>query len=385
LKTNVRACASLCHSYISQLGRMYLDMLNVYKAYSGMISEAVATGGPMQTKTSLIRGMRTVKKETLKLIETFIDKSEDPMLIASNFVPPLLAAILVDYKQNIPDARDPEVLSVMAVIINKLKNAMLKEIPRVLDNVFEFTLNMITKNFQDYPEHRLHFFTLIRAINQHCFQALFSIPPASFNLIIDSIVWAFKHTERNISETGLNILLEMLKNIAAAGQEVSNAFYKTYFLTLLQDVFYVLTDTFHKSGFKLQAAILMHMFGTIESGAITIPLWDSNTIKDPTMTNQRFIREFVITMLRSAFPNLTGNQITNFVIGLFDPNKDLTIFKNHLRDFLVQLKEFSGDNEELFLEEKEAANAAAQAAEQKRVASVPGLLPQNQIPDDMND
>lgn len=75
----------------------------------------------MQTRTSLIRAMRTVKKETLKLIETFIEKSEDPQLIASNFVPPLLAAILVDYKQNIPDARDPEVLSVMAVIVNKLK------------------------------------------------------------------------------------------------------------------------------------------------------------------------------------------------------------------------------------------------------------------------
>jgi len=320
------------------------------------------------------------------LIETFIEKSEDPQLIANNFVPPLLAAILVDYKSNISDARDPEVLSVMAVIINKLKSSMLKEIPRVLDNVFECTLDMITKNFQDYPEHRLYFFTLIRAINQHCFQALFSIPPASFKLIIDSVVWAFKHTERNISETGLNILLELLKNISAAGQEVSNLFYKTYFLSLLQDVFYVLTDTFHKSGFKLQGTIFMHMFGTIESGAITVPLWDTATVQDQTMMNQRYMREYVGNMLRNAFPNLTNNQITNFVVGLFDPNKDLTSFKVHLRDFLVQLKEFtSGNNEELYEEEKEAANAVAQAVEQKRVSSVPGLLPQSQLPDDMND
>jgi exportin-1 len=47
LKTNVRACSSLGHCYISQLGKIYLDMLNVYKAYSGMISEAVATGGTL--------------------------------------------------------------------------------------------------------------------------------------------------------------------------------------------------------------------------------------------------------------------------------------------------------------------------------------------------
>ncbi len=73
------------------------------------------------------------------------------------------------------------------------------------------------------------------------------------------------------------------------------------------------------------------------------------------------------------------------MIGLFDPNKDLAAFKVHLRDFLVQLKEFTGDNEELYLEEKEAASAAAQAAEQKRAASIPGLLPQIQVLDDMND
>ncbi|KAL6962235.1 hypothetical protein U1Q18_037191 [Sarracenia purpurea var. burkii] len=32
---------------------------------------------------------------------------------------------------------------------------------------------------------------------------------------MDSIIWAFRHTERNIAETGLNLLLEMLKNFQA--------------------------------------------------------------------------------------------------------------------------------------------------------------------------
>lgn len=31
LKTNVRACKALGHPYVMQLGRIYLDMLNVYK------------------------------------------------------------------------------------------------------------------------------------------------------------------------------------------------------------------------------------------------------------------------------------------------------------------------------------------------------------------
>ena len=63
----------------------------------------------------------------------------------------------------------------------------------------------------------------------------------------------------------------------------------------------------------------------------------------------------------------------------------MAAFKVHLRDFLIQLKEFS-DADELYIEEKEAAMAAAKAAEQKRMASVPGLLPQSDVPhDDMND
>jgi exportin-1 len=86
------------------------------------------------------------------------------------------------------------------------------------------------------------------------FVAFFALTPAHFKFVIDSIVWAFKHTERQISETGLNILLELLENIRASGSEVSGAFYKTYFIPLLQDIFYVLTDTFHKSG-KCQARV----------------------------------------------------------------------------------------------------------------------------------
>jgi len=41
--------------------------------------------------------------------------------VAENFVPPLLEAVLLDYKTNVPAAREPEVLSTMATIVNKLE------------------------------------------------------------------------------------------------------------------------------------------------------------------------------------------------------------------------------------------------------------------------
>lgn len=60
-----------------------------------------------------------MKRETLKLIETFVDKAEDAELIAKNFVPAMMDPILGDYARNVSDARESEVLSLFATIINK--------------------------------------------------------------------------------------------------------------------------------------------------------------------------------------------------------------------------------------------------------------------------
>lgn len=67
-------------------------------------------------------------------------------------------------------------------------------------------------------------------------------------------------------------------------------------------------------------------------------------------------------------------QIQNFVEALFAHNTDLAKFKLILRDFLIQLKEFSGDNSELFAEDREDAQKAAQMAERERASKVGGLL-----------
>lgn len=45
LKTNVRACKAVGHQFVIQLGRIYLDMLNVYKCLSENISAAIQTNG----------------------------------------------------------------------------------------------------------------------------------------------------------------------------------------------------------------------------------------------------------------------------------------------------------------------------------------------------
>jgi hypothetical protein len=50
-----------------------------------------------------------------------------------------------------------------------------------------------------------------QAVNLHCFPAFLSIPPQQFKLVLDSIIWAFKHTMRNVADIGLNILIQLLQ------------------------------------------------------------------------------------------------------------------------------------------------------------------------------
>ncbi|XP_018302324.1 exportin-1 isoform X3 [Mycetomoellerius zeteki] len=379
LKTNVRACKALGHPYVIQLGKIYLDMLNVYKVMSENISAAIAVNGEIVMKQPLIKSMRVVKKETLKLISDWVNRTNDHQMVLENFIPPLLDAVLLDYqKTNVHCAREPEVLSAMATIVNKLEAHITSEVPKIFDAVFECTLEMINKDFEEFPEHRTNFFLLLQAVNIHCFPAFLSIPPAQFKLVLDSIIWAFKHTMRNVADTGLQILYQLLLNIEQH-EQAGQSFYQTYFTDILQHVFSVVTDTSHTAGLTMHATILAYMFTLIERGKIQVPL-------GPVPDNTLYIQEFVARLLKAAFPHLTDNQIKITVQGLFHLNQDINAFKEHLRDFLVQIKEYTGeDDSELYLEERETALRLAQEEKRRQQMAVPGIINPHDMPEEMQD
>ncbi|KAH0539586.1 exportin-1 [Cotesia glomerata] len=379
LKTNVRACKALGHPYVIQLGRIYLDMLNVYKVMSENISAAIALNGEGVTNQPLIKSMRVVKRETLKLISDWISRSNDHQMVLENFIPPLLDAVLLDYqKTNVPCARESEVLSAMATIVNKLEGHITSEVPKIFDAVFECTLEMINKDFEEFPEHRTNFFLLLQAVNIHCFPAFLSIPPAQFKLVLDSIIWAFKHTMRNVADTGLAILYQLLQNIEQH-EQAAQSFYQTYFTEILQHIFSVVTDTSHSAGLTMHATILAYMFTLVELGRILVPL---GAIPD----NRVYVQEFVASLLKAAFPHLTDNQIKITVQGLFNLDQDIPAFKEHLRDFLVQIREYTGeDDSDLYLEERESALRTAQEEKRRQQMAVPGIINPHEMPEEMQD
>ena len=241
---------------------------------------------------------------------------------------------------------------------------------------------MITRNFEDFPEHRLNFFRFLKAVNTHCFATIFVLPQHVQKLVVDSIIWAFKHTERNVAETGLEILLALLQNVQRE-PSVAQAFYQSFLLVLIQDTLAVMTDRLHKSGFKMHATLLRHIFHLVEGGHVTAPLFDP-AAQPAGQTNPAFLREHVANLLIASFPNLTKAQVLSFVVGLFDLGTDLPTFKQHLRDFLIQLKEFSDDgdagNAGLFDEETQARQRHDHEQQMAARLAVPGLVNPHELP-----
>jgi len=106
----------------------------------------------------------------------------------------------------------------------------------------------------------------------------------------------------------VTVCLEVVNNFANATDDVRNTFFRQYFLSIVQDVFFVLTDTDHKSGFKLQSVLLARMFQLVELNVIQTPLFDDAQ----QTTNAVFLREYTANLLKTAFPHVQP-YVTLFV------------------------------------------------------------------------
>ncbi|KAK6058655.1 CRM1 protein, partial [Cooperia oncophora] len=243
LKTNVACCKAAGNPFITQLSRLYIDLLSLYRILSEKVSTAVEQNGQEVLKMPLLKTMRAVKREILILISTWVASAKDRQMVLENIVPPLFDAVLFDYQKNVPAAREPKVLSLLSIIVTKLGSMLASQVPQILAAVFECTLEMINKDMEAFPEHRTNFFQLIHALTVECFQVFLALPPEQLSYIIDAVVWAFQHSMRNVAEIGLDILKDMLDRVEFLPREQSQPFYKRFYMQILQHVLAVVADS----------------------------------------------------------------------------------------------------------------------------------------------
>jgi len=94
IKINQRVAQSTGRSYIAYLSQIFSPLIQVYKHYSSWISQAQQSGGASE---HLVRPMKTVRRDILKLIQTYIEKETDFDYFNQNFLP-TLQAMVEDYQ-----------------------------------------------------------------------------------------------------------------------------------------------------------------------------------------------------------------------------------------------------------------------------------------------
>lgn len=299
IKANERVAFSLGHPYYTHLAKIFLELLQVYKLYSENISFVIANNSTYNV--SIFKATKTVRREILNLIATFIKHTEDPKMVIEEFLPKL-SELVSDYNNNVPNARDPEVLSLFATLIKQTGDQMNQYIPDILNCLFESTLSMISDNFTNFMDFRRNFFTLIRNIVDFSLEGLFQASDETFKIFIDSIIWAIKHYQIELADIGLETMNELLSKVVM-NQGVANLFFQNFYMLILQDAFYVLTDSLHKSGFYKQALIIMKLIAVVENEMF------QGKLSEDYPTNKEYVIAYLSDVLVKLFPNTSKLQI----------------------------------------------------------------------------
>lgn len=347
IKINERVAASVKTSYWSFAAYIYDNLIKAYMYYSNIVNDAYNQN---QMYHASIKTFKNVKKTILKFIQSMILNNDNQEIIMNGILPSL-SNLIETYRYSHVENRDADVLLVFSAILEKLKNTQFDYIVSIWNYLCLFTLDMIKSDFQSYPEHRQNFFTLVKSLISNAFDALFQVQDSNFNKdVLNAIIWAIRHNQPQMYETGLETLLILIKNInkikVANNINIADIFYKSFYFDLIQEILCVLTDSFHKSGFKLQVEIFQLLIQVVELGQISENTFDSNT------NNKNYTMNVLLNLITNAFSHLNKVQIEAFSIALFNNSYNYHEFKVLIRDFLTNLKSFSGNNDELYEEDK---------------------------------
>lgn len=385
LKANTAVCRSTGPAFVGQLSLLFNDLLSTFKTCSIIINGCIETQGAVAVQTPKVRNLRIIRKESLRLLETYINQATDIETISSGMLPSLIDNYLLSYKHSISIAREAEILDLFSTLTSKLKGLIAPHISTIFDSVLQCTIETIKDSFTEFPDIRASFYNLLHKLIQNCLDGVLHSPIELFDCLMVTIVFGFKHTMRDISETALAMSFDLFKNIINFDEGLYNSFYQAFLFKQIHEVIQILFDAGHKNGFNSQCKILALFFSIMKSNTITIQLNDPFFPRKPEIaSNSQYLNDFVVTIISQAYSHLSQNTVLTFVEGLSVFCDDFDRFKSHVRDFLISLKEF-GDDSSLYQDDNALELLQKKEAEREMALTVPGLVKPADLPPTMED
>ena len=371
---NERVSFSTKTPYWSYGSTIFENLIKSFVYYSNCINEQFKAGKgiDINTRTYII-----YNRTLVKFLTSLVKNTDDIQMIQNDMLNPF-GKLIETYNNNHINNKDPNMLLLFSAILEKIENNN----PDVVLTIWKFlcipTIELIKNDFQSFPEHRMNFFILLKSLISNSFVSLFRAQNLSFNKeVIDTITFAVNHNTPSLSETGLETLLILLEKVITVKtidlQNIIDPFFTNYFYIIFNDVFNTMTDGFHQSGFKLQVKVIQILIQTIDRKVISEGLFNKGE------NNKTFFLKKLLNDILQSFKNITQPQGETFCLAMFNNCNDEHKFKSVMRDFLISLKSFIGNNEALWEEEKKKELELAKKLEEQKRTFLPGPQYDRQI------
>eukprot|EP00043_Microstomoeca_roanoka_P007734 m.74794 g.74794 ORF g.74794 m.74794 type:complete len:1091 (+) comp13950_c3_seq3:137-3409(+) len=368
LRCNYAVASTVPSAFLVQLEGIVGNMLMLYVAMSNNISLAVAPGGDVITSQPIVRSMRSVRKDILRVLEVLYQRVDNSLDTLEGLTPTILEAILPEYSQSPPAARESGVLNVIGVAISRMKDAAIPFMGEIFNTIFEPTLDMIKEDFESFPEFRKPFFSWLGSVVTSVFSIFGELQPPQWKMVIDAIIWGCRHPQRDVAEVALRVMKDLFSTVVVA--PFRQFFFQNFMLELLQQLILIATDPQYASSMVMHSGLLAQMFLSIEDGTV-----NTTFVEGQSVSNKEYVQQFVGALLKETFPHFADEQIAVIIDGFFAFDQSPSEFKNHLRDLMVQAKELAGgDVSDLHLAERAEQLKEAQERKMRRLAAIPGML-----------
>ena len=307
--------------------------MQLYQQYSDALNEySKMPGNP--TKEPLFIAILRVKSAAIKLVTNYLLKisSNDVKKISEGLLPLIIPGMIVEYQHSVETSRVPELLELVTVLFQKMKDILSDQIPVFFESIFQNTSSMVTKNFDDYQSFRLPFYKFILEMVQDFIHILVGAPQELFNLLMQTIFWGVQHPQHEICIISLNILNILCSKIYALGGTTWGSFLDTYLLELIMKTFQNMIDTIHKFAFDEQITLLQSLL---------------NEIGNETIVNS------IGATLMQIFPNSNPDELAQHLGTMIEMSKmEREAFRQSVRDFLVMTKHYKPMDPALVKEEQ---------------------------------
>ena len=350
------------------------NILKSFKYYSNCINQQFNNKQSIDVNT---RSYIIYNKTVIKFLTSLVNNTDDVQIIQNEMLNPF-GFLIQTYNENHVNNKDPNMLLLFSSVLEKVKNNNPNIVTTIWTSLCETTLQLIKNDFQSFPEHRMNFFILLKSLISNSFESLLRAQNLEFNkYVIDTITFAINHNAPQMSETGLETLLILLQKVINVGvidyHNIIDPFFSSYFIIIFNDVFNTMTDGFHQNGFKLQVKVIQLLIKVIEEQKISEGLFNKGE------NNKNFFLKKLLNDILQSFKNITQVQGETFCLAMFNNCNDEHKFKTVMRDFLVSLKSFIGNNETLWEEERKKELEMAKQIENQKKTFLPGPQYDKQI------